>query len=423
MALGTQNAPDLFAALPHACALAILRCLTVDELLRCAEVCRGWRALLRDASLWRRLELRTGGLTEQRLAALLRAATARAGDALQELAVACDGPASVHRALQAAGVADALRAKATLLDAASVAAMHRAAPRLRPLRTDPPAAGAPAEPANEAPGARQCMQLLYLAPTPSADAHARAAAAAIAARTALAGALLTHVRLDTAGAADAVLDTALAARVTSLELSHCRLSPASAPALARLLAGGALRDLHVSGAEHNDAHLLDDAPAAAVLAGALRSNGTLTALALRSMQLWSDAGAHAAALLVALAGHPTLTSLDLTGNPPPYEAPAAAAAALAAALGALVAADAPALRQLLLTGCALGDAGTTPLAEALAGNTHLRALDLVFGDTSEAWARGVLLPAVRANTGLRWLRTDSDTRSHEEAQDVVAARA
>jgi hypothetical protein len=48
---GATAAPagdDPFAALPHALALAIFSRLTVEQRLRCIEVCRGWRATLDD---------------------------------------------------------------------------------------------------------------------------------------------------------------------------------------------------------------------------------------------------------------------------------------------------------------------------------------------------------------------------------------
>jgi hypothetical protein len=49
-----------FASLPLALAQhGIFARLPVDERLRCAEVCRAWRAALRECSLWRSLQLST----------------------------------------------------------------------------------------------------------------------------------------------------------------------------------------------------------------------------------------------------------------------------------------------------------------------------------------------------------------------------
>jgi hypothetical protein len=71
---------------------------------------------------------------------------------------------------------------------------------------------------------------------------------------------------------DAVVDAALAGPLQRVALHSCGLSPASAPALARLLSCDALTFLDCSD------HALLDAPAAAVLAAALRANATLTSL-------------------------------------------------------------------------------------------------------------------------------------------------
>jgi hypothetical protein len=74
-----------FAALPHALALAVCALLPVDQRLRCAEVCRGWRALLSDVGLWLRLDLSPAGGVARASDALLRAAAARAAGGLQAL--------------------------------------------------------------------------------------------------------------------------------------------------------------------------------------------------------------------------------------------------------------------------------------------------------------------------------------------------
>ena len=104
-------------------------------------------------------------------------------------------------------------------------------------------------------------------------------------------------------------------------------------------------------------------------------------------------------MMRALTGHPSLQEIDLSLNLPPD--PTAAGALL----GALLAADSPALRELRIRNSErLGDAGMRPLLQALARNTHLRELDCCdVGIMSEQFAQGVFLPAVRANTGLRKL--------------------
>jgi hypothetical protein len=141
-------------------------------------------------------------------------------------------------------------------------------------------------------------------------------------------------------------------------------------------------------------------------------------LSLRALRLCAGAGAPAVALLRPLAGHASLSFLDIACN---FQQGDAAVpwqpAALGAALAALVAADAPALRDLDVSDCALGDAGLGPLVDALRHNTHLRALDCGGNANSDAFARSALLPALRANRSLRQLRAALSTR---EAREVSA---
>ncbi len=81
-------------------------------------------------------------------------------------------------------------------------------------------------------------------------------------------------------------------------------------------------------------------------------------------------------------------------------------AAAGAALGALVAANAPALTELDVSWCHLGDDGLRPLFEALPQNTHLRMLKCEGNGSSREFGRDVALPAVRANASLRQLELD-----------------
>jgi hypothetical protein len=140
------------------------------------------------------------------------------------------------------------------------------------------------------------------------------------------------------------------------------------------------------------------------------------------VRLWDDVAA-VATLLGALTAHPSLRTLSLAHNPLAHEAEHAAAGA---ALGALLAANAPALTELDVPACDLGDAGMAPLLQALPHNTHLRKLDVSHSHMSEAFARDVLLPAVRANASLRSLTATWHGRgwpAEFEAEAVVARRA
>ncbi len=60
-----------------------------------------------------------------------------------------------------------------------------------------------------------------------------------------------------------------------------------------------------------------------------------------------------------------------------------------------------ALDALDVSASRLGDAGLRPLLEALPHNTCLQTLSIYRNNASAAFARDVLLPAVRANTSLR----------------------
>jgi hypothetical protein len=164
-----------------------------------------------------------------------------------------------------------------------------------------------------------------------------------------------------------------------------------------------------------DAHLLDG-PSTALLGNALHANRSLTSFSFNAT-VWHDADV-SAALLGALANHHSLRTLDVAGK---QLAPAACAA-----LGALVAANAPALTSVDASNNNLRDAGLRPLCDALPRNTHLRELNVARNGMSVAFARDVLLPAVRANTSLRALRAtrmDVDNDSVREMRRLLAARA
>jgi hypothetical protein len=237
---------------------------------------------------------------------------------------------------------------------------------------------------------------------------------ALSAHASLTSLRLYHVSLAAPAALDAVVDAALANHMRVLDLQVCDVCPASAPALARLLRGEALRELHIGG---SGVQLLDG-PAAALLTAALRTNNTLTTLSLLFLRLWHDTAA-AVTLLGALTAHPSLRTLNCCNN---HVRPNADAAG--AALGALVAANAPALTELDICGCHLNDVGMAPVMAALVANTHLRALTCGDNNITEAFARDMLLPAVRANTSLRCLSVwMPECAAAHDAQALVAARA
>ncbi len=414
-----------FAALPHALSLRVFGAVSVEERLRCREVCRGWRATLDDHSLWLRLDLtRADGAACSE--ALLRAATARAGGKLQALRLTCcahfcaiglefgrvvaansatlqelrvhgkDAPAlSVFDVLQTLRAATRLQIFELDVRCNNVNEAHQL------LRNNPPF------------GLLRVRRLeVVLNFYPQYDNFFADAAA----HTWLTGLLLCSAILHGA-ALDAVVEAALAKPLSFLELRGCHLSPASVPTLARLLGGNTLTELGIA---NGDRSLLDE-PAAALLRDALRANTSLTSLLLQNVDLWDNPDA-AAALLAALTGHPRLRAIDLSGN-------RVDGIAASAALGALVAVNATALQQLNISCNELGDTELGPLVEALRHNTYLRSLDCTYNYMSEAFARDRLLPAVRANSSLRTLKVEApgdicpSPESACEAAALVAARA
>jgi hypothetical protein len=234
-------------------------------------------------------------------------------------------------------------------------------------------------------------------PGGEADVHAFADDLLLSASSLL-NLMLSNAPLGGLGALNAVVDAALARRLPALALFEPSLSAASVPALARLLSGSALSALSVF---HNDDEtLLQSGPegSAALLAAALRANTTLTELSLLRANVWHDVAA-AETLLHALTAHPSVQSVQLGQN----EVARADRMRAGASLGALVAANAPALNELFVAGCALGDEGLGPLVDALAHNTHLQVLNCCHNSVSEAFALERLQPALLANNSLRVL--------------------
>ena len=97
-------------------------------------------------------------------------------------------------------------------------------------------------------------------------------------------------------------------------------------------------------------------------------------------------------LLDTAAALPVLSELDISYT----HVERMHAAAAGQALGALLAADLPSLRTLCVHSCGLGDEGLAPLLDGLAANTHLRELECVGNNLSEAFVRDRLTPALAA---------------------------
>ena len=436
-----------FAHLPHAVVRHILSFVPADARARAALVCCAWRDTVADASLWTVLDLSPasgvarpvtdatlwgaaalarGGLTalclddcfELSEDALLGVVTESAGS-LRELSCCM---ATDDFELRGEHVEE-LAAAAPLLASFKVDAKASVAVSTRMLR-------------NEAPFGVLQVRRLYVAPSDEEEeedddeeeeededeideAQLLAFCSAVSAHESLVALELRDIPLDAPAVMDAVA-TAAACRLLELRFLSCNLSPASVPPLARLIRSGVLQTFIIT----NDVAPLLDEAAAAQLADAVAASRTLIELVLFAVCFWDDAAA-AASMMRALTGHPHLKELNLSHNSPPDQH------AAGAALGALVAANAPALQSLEVWGSDLGDAGCGELFSMLPRNSHLLKLDLRTLGLSGAFVHDIILPAVRANTSLRTLHAECgwtggpyDRLPQEwlEASELVEAR-
>ena len=392
---------------------AVFERLPADQHARCACVSRGWRAAVADPVLWTRLDLSgASGATCRVTDAALRAAAARALGRLEALDVT--GCKDFHRrALSDVVAANAasLRELRTLevehqadedheFGLAHLGTLLAAAPALRVLevnvfgtsstvrhvlRNDPPFQAV-----------RVRRLTFFWDEVDDVDDVFPAVAAEIRAH-----ASLKHLTLYCGEVwlgpreVDLALEAARALRgLETLKLGSCWLTPAAAPALARLLSSTTLKELSVFNEGLRGPRLLD-AAAAALLADALRTNRTLRLLGLNNVELWDDVEA-AIVVVGALLGHASLRVLDFGLNEVETDA---ARFAACVALGALLAVTP--LETLDLSGCNLGAAGLCVLAAALPLNTHLRVLNLSHNNLSADFVELQLLPALRANASLR----------------------
>jgi hypothetical protein len=435
-------------ALPHSLLVRVLAALPLDCRLRCTEVCRTWRAAVSDRSLWLRVDLSaTSGVTHEVTAALLHAAAMCAAGRMQTLVL----PLLVTKPLMLVTLLEVLQANSASireLDTTSPLLQHAlylphiqvlrvlgAAPQLQVFRTDVAACvrGAVRMLRSEAPFGSLRARIVHVVNesyaevgTEEEDTHVDDAdvielAGAIRQHASLESVWLENVPLHTPAVLDAFVDAALTRRTSELDFERCSLSPASVPALARLLGSTALMRLAVV----NGGRQLLDAPAAVQLADALRANATLRLLMLTAVDMWSEPRAGAVAT-TALAAHSSLEAINLSNNRVYVDG----AAAVGAALATLVAGNASVLRRLFVSCCTLGDAGLAPLVDALPRNTHLCVLHCADNAMSHSFARDRFLPAIRANTSLRelvatqWWGGGGSCESDEvpEAEALVMAR-
>lgn len=414
---GAADAPTTLDSLPPTLLLHILALLPADTRLRCAELSRAFRAVVAEPSLWRALDFSAAsGVSRPVSAALLHAAAARARGGLRTLDVSgCD--------LRVEALCAVLRANAGVtqlcvlsdLDEDPVELTHhdtlrqllRAAPALTSLRAD-----ARCMPAG-------ALELLGAAP-PFGPLHLRALRLesfpphSLRPLQPALGDAATHPSLHelvfascgsiTAEALEIIVDMALARQLPALRFAACSFERGCVAHLTRAVADGALRELVLDRCSWWEEAL--------PFADALRGNATLTSLTLRGLR-----GPVAAALLSALRDHASLRTLNA------HNSRVASAPGVARALA--LAAGAPALTSLDVTGCGLSDAGLGALLDALAANTtaQLHTLRCQGNAMSAAFARQRLLPAVRAHALLRTLAADVPNSSAvREAMALLARR-
>ena len=224
-----ERATTALPPLPLSVVLYIFSLLPVDCRLRCLEVCRGWRSVLSERSLWTRLELTAESGVRVRVLqnadSLLRCAAARAGGGLQSLQVEkahVTHAALLHVAAANAGALCELHAHSDLVHKgcapAEVEALLGAAPLLRTFATDLFCYDHDVQAAcralrNEAPfGPLRVQRLhacLYSILSPEDEADVIALAAGVTVHASLEELILVTASLNTAAALDAVVDAAL----------------------------------------------------------------------------------------------------------------------------------------------------------------------------------------------------------------------
>jgi len=322
----------VLAPLPTDLVRLIFLLVPADARLRCREVSRGWCAFLADASLWRVCDLSArSGVVAERTPALLQAASARAQGTLQVLDVTgwrglfdeVEEEGETFRRLTV--LRPVLHANAASLvelrtcrcfdplkeffwSTADIEALLAAAPRLRLLQCD--AGAADDDPISllrlleEVQFAPVRLQSLILS---DISAPLVVMAARLVQHSSISSLMLQGAALEYENALDAVVNLAIF-KLTHLTMSFCNLSPASLPALTRMLGSGSLKELYIC---NGSAPLLVGAEMPAFCA-ALRASW-LVELGLVGVDLWGSLE-DGLAVVAACTGHPTLHALDFKYN-------------------------------------------------------------------------------------------------------------
>lgn len=201
---------DWQSGLPHAVLMRIFALLPADSRLHCCEICRSWGAAAAEQSLWLRLDVSpASGVSDDGYYNLVMYAASRARGQLQTLNVSGSGSIAYFELLEVVfsnlSTLRELRADHEQLPNGVTELLARAAPQLAVSVT-------------------------------RKDVHVDIMIDQFEPILLTADALDLHlVPLNAPGVLDAVVDMALAHQISTVSLHYCKLSPASVPALARLL--------------------------------------------------------------------------------------------------------------------------------------------------------------------------------------------
>ena len=429
--------------LPRPLVRDIFELLPLDTRLRCVEVCREWRRLFSQADLWSRVDF--DGLSSEQhgepiTVELLWTASARAQGqlAMLDLRLCCADPLAVMAVAGANG--GALRNLelewGSCSDPEELRTLLRAAPRLAVLHADVGHFGG----ASSLVPIADALPMLRREP-PWKPLRARNVSvqlvegdAADATRE-LASALrcngnighLNVVSFDVTVEPDALCelcDAAVAVGARCVQLRGCGLRSGAAPGLVTLLRARCLENLVLA----NEPELLDRESAKPVVC-ALNDNDTIECISLEHVGLWRDPML-GMMLCSALMEHRSLKHVNLSGNATEIDN-VPMGVVLGSVYAQLVEANAPSLEYLNVSGCGLTVTAAQPIVDALHLNTHLQELNLglstpimmhQLAELNE-FEENELLPAVVANTALRWLdytKMTTDVRTQIEA--ILEAR-
>ena len=223
---------------------------------------------------------------------------------------------------------------------------------------------------------------------------------------------------------EALVEMVVSKQMACLQLRHCCLPRDFASTLQRALGpDAALRQLRIESCwcgEVDEAQFGRslDSGTASQLASALAACPRLKHIAIIEHGMWRR-GDVMAPLLNALSGHPSLTRLEIFVETPCVIPPHKHAGV---ALGALVAANAPSLQELVLHSDSEDfESSLEPLFGALRCNTHLRELHMSNMRFSAECVLRTVIPCVSANGSLHKLALHPRARLMEVTRGPMDA--